>query len=195
MLDIKARAGVGRIIGPLIRWMARTRITPTWITIAGLLVMVAGGVLIGYGYLIAGLITATAGALLDAIDGPLARATMTVSKRGAFVDTVSDRVGEIAIFVGIAYHFAGDATVMALCAASLGAALAVPYVRAKAEGWGADGTGGLMGRAERLILLLLGVGLEGIDVEAMEIVLWVFVSLTALTVMQRIYRTWVQLTE
>ena len=108
MLDIKARAGVGRIIAPLIRWLAKSWITPTYITIAGVVVMVGGAVLIANGELMAGWIVATIGALLDAVDGPLARATGRESTRGAFIDTVSDRLGEIAVFVGIAFHFAGD---------------------------------------------------------------------------------------
>ena len=59
VLDIKARAGVGKIIAPLIKWLAKSWITPTYITITGLLIMVGGAVLIGYGYLMAGWIVAT----------------------------------------------------------------------------------------------------------------------------------------
>ncbi len=195
MLDIKARAGMGRVIGPLIRWMAKTPITPTWITIAGLLVMVGGSVMIAAGWWFAGAAVATVGAILDAIDGPLARATGMASTRGAFLDTVSDRLGEIAVLVAIAYVVAGDPLLVVLVALGLGASLMVPYVRSKAEGAGAEGRGGLMGRAERLILILSGIGLEGLGLPTLEASLWILVVLTSLTVAQRVYRTWVQLYE
>ena len=74
----------------------------------------------------------------------------------------------------------------------------VPYVRAKAEYAGLEGKGGWMGRAERMILILLGIGLSGLGVavfgvDILEPVLWVFVVLTLFTVLQRIRRTWQQL--
>ena len=74
----------------------------------------------------------------------------------------------------------------------------VPYVRAKAEYAGLEGKGGWMGRAERMILIVTGIGLSGLDIEVFDIdilepVLWVFVVLTLLTVLQRIRKTWQQL--
>ena len=66
-------------------------------------------------------------------------------------------------------------------------------VRAKAESWGAEGRGGWMGRAERMILVLLGVGLEGLDLPTVEVTLWILVTLSGFTVAQRIRRTWQQL--
>ena len=67
------------------------------------------------------------------------------------------------------------------------------YVRAKAEMQGLEGKGGWMGRAERMLLILLGTMVVGLGLEIMEPLLWVFVVLTGFTVFQRIRRTWQQL--
>jgi hypothetical protein len=69
----------------------------------------------------------------------------------------------------------------------------VPFIRSKAEGWGLEGKGGIMGKAERNVLMLLGVGFEGLGFSTLLPMLWIYVALTALTVAQRCYRTWVQL--
>ncbi len=80
-----------------------------------------------------------------------------------------------------------------LCLFALAFSLLTPYVRAKAESWGAEGRGGWMGRAERMLLALLGVGLEGLGLPALFPMLWIFVVLSGFTVGQRIRRTWQQL--
>ena len=68
-----------------------------------------------------------------------------------------------------------------------------PYVRAKAEVVVLDGKGGWLGRAERMILILVGIIVVGLGAQIMQPLLWVFVVLTSLTVAQRIRRTWQQL--
>jgi CDP-diacylglycerol--glycerol-3-phosphate 3-phosphatidyltransferase len=50
-----------------------------------------------------------------------------------------------------------------------------------------------MGRAERMILALVGIGLEGVGVPTLHPMLWVFAVLSGFTVGQRIRRTWQQL--
>ncbi len=195
MLDIRARDRVGRIVRPLIRGLGRLSVTPTVITLLGLVLMGVGGVFIGAGHPITGVVVAAVGALLDVVDGALARATGKVSARGALVDTVSDRMGELAVWAGIAVYVADDAQAVALCVTGLGAALMVSFVRARAEAAGVQGKGGLMGRAERLIVLLVGIGLSGLDLPTEIATLWIFNVLTWTTVVHRLYRTWTQLPE
>ena len=133
------------------------------------------------------------GVFLDALDGPMARAQGKASIRGAFLDTVSDRVGEIAVWVGLAVYLRDDPLGLVLCLLALSFSLLVPYIRARAESWGAEGRGGWMGRAERMILALAGIGLAGLGLPILHAMLWVFVVLTGLTVLQRIRKTWQQL--
>ncbi|MDH3729766.1 MAG: CDP-alcohol phosphatidyltransferase family protein, partial [Acidimicrobiia bacterium] len=113
----------------------------------------------------------------------------------ALLDTLADRLGEAAIWIGLVYFVGGEPRLATLAVVGLCASMLVPYVRSKAEGWGATGRGGLMGRAERLIVMLIGIGLEGLDVSALEPMLWILATTTWLTVGQRAWRTWRQLEE
>jgi len=193
VLDLKGRKRVAPILEPVAAALAKIGFTPAVVTIVGLVVTIAGAALMATGYLLAGALVAGAGVALDALDGPLARRLGTVSDRGAFLDTMSDRFGEIAIWVGLAVYLRGEPRLLVLCVVALAFSLLVPYVRAKAEVAGLEGRGGWMGRAERMILILLGAIVVGAGVPIMEPVLWVFVVLTGFTVLQRIRKTWQQL--
>jgi CDP-diacylglycerol--glycerol-3-phosphate 3-phosphatidyltransferase len=194
VLDVKARDGAGRVVRPIIRLLHRLHITATAVTVAGLLVTIAGAGLLAAGHFVAGALVAGFGSALDILDGPLARATGSVSKRGAFIDTVADRLGEAAIWAGVGYAVAGDRRLVVLVVAGAALSMLVPFVRSKAEAAGVEGRGGLMGRAERLILLLAGVGFHGFDiVDTLEPTLWAVVVLAGLTASQRMYRTLAQL--
>ncbi|GMR02594.1 MAG: archaetidylinositol phosphate synthase [Acidimicrobiia bacterium] len=193
MLDLKGRKRVAPILEPVAAALAKIGFTPAVVTIVGLLVTITGAALMATGYLLAGGLVAGAGVALDALDGPLARKLGTASDRGAFLDTMSDRFGEIAIWVGLAVYLRSEPRLLVLCVVALAFSLLVPYVRAKAEIAGLEGRGGWMGRAERMILILLGAIVVGAGVPIMEPVLWVFVVLTGFTVLQRIRKTWQQL--
>lgn len=162
-------------------------------TIIGLLVTVVGAFLIASGELVWGASVAALGVFLDALDGPLARHQGTATNKGAFLDTMSDRFGEVAVWIGLAVHLRSEQRLLVLCVISLAFSLLVPYIRAHAELLGLEGKGGWMGRAERMILILAGIGSVGLGLEIMEPVLWVFVALTGFTVFQRIWKTWQQL--
>ncbi len=193
MLDLRGRSRLAPILDPIARGLGKLRLTPTSVTILGLLVTVAGAVLIASGRYIAGAAVAGAGSLLDVLDGALARLQGTASIKGAFIDTMSDRFGELAVLAGLAFSLRDDETGLMLCVFALATSLIIPYVRAKAESWGAEGRGGWMGRAERVILVLVGVGLDGFGLPVLLPMLWLFVTLTTLTVVQRIWNTWRQL--
>jgi CDP-diacylglycerol--glycerol-3-phosphate 3-phosphatidyltransferase len=193
VIDLKGRKKAAPILEPVAAGLARVGVTPTAVTIVGLLTTIAGSALIASGYLSWGALVAGLGVALDAVDGPLARRLGRASDRGAFVDTMSDRLGEIAVWVGLAVYLRNDSRLLILCVVALAFSLLVPYVRAKAESAGVDGKGGWMGRAERMILILVGTGFAGLGLPVMEPVLWVYVILTGLTVLQRTRRTLQQL--
>ncbi|GMQ97546.1 MAG: archaetidylinositol phosphate synthase [Acidimicrobiia bacterium] len=190
MLDLKGRKRVAPILEPIAAVMAKIGFTPAVVTIIGLLVTIAGAALIATGNLLAGGLVAGTGVALDALDGPLARRQGTASDRGAFLDTMSDRLGEIAVWVGLAVYLRSEPRLLILCVVALAFSLLVPYVRAKAELFNLEGMGGWMGRAERMILILIGTMIVGAGAPIMEPVLWVFVVLTGFTVLQRIRKTW-----
>lgn len=193
MIDLKGRKKAAPFLEPIAAGLAKLRLTPTAVTVIGLLVTMAGAAFIAGGRLLAGALISAFGVALDALDGPLARRLGSESDRGAFLDTMSDRFGEIAIWVGLAVYLREEPRLLVLCVVALAFSLLVPYVRAKAEYSGLEGKGGWMGRAERMILILVGIGVAGLGAPVMEIILWVFVVLTGFTVFQRIRRTWQQL--
>lgn len=195
MLDIRARKHTSRAVDPIARGAARIGMTPAVVTVLGLAVMSGGAGLIAVGYLAVGGFVMGLGASLDIVDGVLARVTGTESRRGAFLDSFTDRVGEVAVWTGLAYYLGqrSQGTLVMLTLVGLAGSLLIPYLRAKAEGEGVEGKGGLMGRAERLLLFGIGVGLEGFGLPTLTGTVWALAFLTWLTVMQRFYRTWVQL--
>jgi CDP-diacylglycerol--glycerol-3-phosphate 3-phosphatidyltransferase len=193
LLDLKGRKKVAPILEPIAAGLAKIGMTPAVVTIIGLVVTIIGAVLIASGELFWGGLVAGTGVTLDALDGPLARRLDTASDRGAFLDTMSDRFGEIAVWVGVSVYLRDEPRLLVLCIVALAFSLLVPYVRAKAEIAGLEGRGGWMGRAERMLLVLFGMMAVGLGLEIMEPLLWIFVLLTGLTVAQRIRKTWQQL--
>ena len=193
MLDLRGRSRIAPILDPIAVGLSKLRFTPTVVTMLGLIVTIVGAIMIANDLWAAGAIVAGVGALLDALDGPLARYQGKASTKGAFIDTMADRFGEIALWAALAFSLRDDPTALLLCLFALAFSLLTPYVRAKAESWGAEGKGGWMGRAERMILMLTGIGLAGFGLHVMLPMLWIFVVLSGLTVAQRIRRTWQQL--
>jgi len=126
-----------------------------------------------------------AGSALDGLDGTVARLTGTSSRRGALVDSVADRLGEIALWGGLAAFLVDQPNLVLVCVASLGGALLTSYLRAKAEAIGADGRGGLVGRGERVILLTIGLVLGVLSwvLPILAVIIWV-------TVIQRFRVIW-----
>ncbi len=195
MLDVRARKRVSKLADPVARAVAKLGLRPTAITLLGLAISAAGAVLIALGYLAVGASVLGFGALLDILDGVLARLTNTESRRGALLDTFTDRLGEVAAWTGLAYFLAdqAEATLVTLALIAATGSILVPFLRSKAEELGVVGKGGLMGRAERLLVFGLGVGLEDLGLHTLEPTIWILTVLVWLTVLQRFVRTWKQL--
>lgn len=189
MIELRVRGRVERFIDPIGSFLARVGATPTWLTLIGLTITVVGAGLVANQMWVAGGLVALGGSALDGLDGAVARAKGSASSSGALLDSVADRLGETAMWAGVTFAVADTPRLTILCVLSLGAALLVSYVRGKAENMGADGRGGLMGRAERVVLLTVGLLFVGI----LEWVLWAMAILTWLTVFQRFMRAWRQL--
>jgi len=180
VIDTRVRPRVTRYLEPIGQALAAVGVTPTVMTALGLAIVIAGSVLIASDYLRTGAAIVLVGSLLDGLDGSVARASNSVTPRGAFLDSVFDRLGEIAAFAGLAVAFAQNERVLLLVVLAVGGAMIVPYLRARAEIEGFNGQGGLMGRAERILLFTLGL-LFGF----VEPMLWIYVSLVWLTALAR----------
>ncbi len=195
MIELRVRHRIDIIVIPIGQTLAKIGIRPIHLTLGGLFVTLLGAVLLASGETIVGPILMLGGSALDGLDGAVARAAGTASARGALIDSISDRIGETAMFAACAFWLTskaspseGDPALVLLTVLSLGAALLVSYMRAKAETTGVDGRGGLMGRAERVILFTAGF-MSG----QVTVMLWLMAILTWLTVGQRFWKTWQQL--
>jgi CDP-diacylglycerol--glycerol-3-phosphate 3-phosphatidyltransferase len=159
--------------------------TPSAMTALGLAMVLAGSVLVASGRLVSGGWVIAVGSMLDGLDGAVARASGKVTARGAFLDSAFDRVGEVAAFAGLAFAMEGEARSLLLIVLAVGGAMLVPYMKARAEAEGLVGTGGLMGRTERLILFC-----AGLIFDVVEPMLWIFVVLVWLTALIRFVRSY-----
>jgi CDP-diacylglycerol--glycerol-3-phosphate 3-phosphatidyltransferase len=182
---------IDRRLLPLCVVLAGFGVRPSQITLAGTLVCLLGAVLVAADRLVLGGLIWLAGSALDMLDGALARNRNQVSRSGAFLDSTLDRVSEGVLFTAIAYHFAaqGAALEAALTVLALLGALLVSYTRARAEAARAEALGaqcqvGIITRAERVILLSLGLCL---GLVAPAIIL--LALLGAIAVAQRIHHT------
>ncbi len=147
-------------IGPFERLLLRLRATPDQMNLCGLGLGVLSGVLIGLGQLEAGGWAIALAGLFDVLDGRLARARGAVSSYGKFIDSSLDRFVETFSFLGFALYFSGWPRGPLVVAAGLGGSLLVSYAQARGETVGVTGSGGLMQRAERLLLSVLGCLLD-----------------------------------
>ncbi len=190
MFDGKFRAPVERAVRPIGNGLRRTGLTPDHLTVAGVVIAVGAAVMIAQGHLIFGLVLVILAALPDLFDGALAKASDASSQRGAFFDSVIDRVTDATLFGGVAWYLASnDSPHMSILPfAIMGASSIISYQRAKAESLGLDAKGGLMERAERIILLCLGLLFSSILVP----ILWVMLVLTCITAVQRFVKVWRQ---
>ncbi len=179
------------ILTPVAGLLLRLGITPNQVSVAGVMLnVVTAGLIVAEQFVVAGCVYLVAGSL-DMLDGLLARMAKSATPFGAFLDSTLDRISEGVVLSAIAYHFAvvgrpADASLVVL--ALLGSLL-VSYTRARAEGLGAHCKVGVVTRAERVLLIALGL-LAGL----LAPVIYLLIALTALTVSQRIIYTFRQLT-
>ena len=192
MFDGNFRKGVDKVLDPVGVALSRIGITANALTAAGIVIASVGAVFIGQGRLFLGFIFLILTGLPDALDGAVAKASGTSSIRGAFLDSVSDRITDILLFCGIAWYLASNepGRIMMLPVAVMGAAMLISYQRAKAESLGFDAKGGIMERAERFIVMALGLLINDILIP----VLWVMLVLTLVTAVQRFVKVWNQAT-
>jgi len=190
LLTTDERSQIKRIGEPIALLLGRIGFSPDALTLVGFgIVLVATAqVALGNWAIAAGILIA--GTLFDGLDGTLARATNRVTTFGAFFDSSLDRAAEAVIYAGIVYSAAvlGDIQIGTAAALALGIGSLVSYVRARGEGLGVSAHGGIAQRAERAVLLILGLLVAGLTSETSYLLyaLIIIVALSVVTVLQRI---------
>ena len=185
------RPALNRVLTPIGEALARTPVTPNAITVTGTVGVVAAALwLLPTGHLFAGAAVCTVFVLADMLDGALARVTGTTGAWGAFLDSTLDRVGDAAIFAGLAAWLARGGHQPALAGVTvycLVVGAMVSYARARAEGLGVRADVGLAERSERIVIILLSTGLSGLSVPyVLPVGLWALAVLSTVTFGQRV---------
>ena len=145
------------IMGPLKRRFLAWDVQPNTITIWGLVFSLLAGVAFAIGHLGIGGWMVIFASTCDVYDGMLARARNISLKSGAFFDSCLDRVGEVAMFYGLMWYFRQDSFWFVMVFLGLSTSQIVSYARARAEGLGFNGAGGFFQRAERMIVMSIGM--------------------------------------
>lgn len=196
MLNAKVRKGWDKLMSPVGRALARSGFGANAITLFGVLIQVGVAYLIIEGRLVLAGFIAIVAAFSDAIDGAVAKAAGSASKWGALLDSTSDRLSDALFFIPVAWLYgvspgieqADDRWVAALSLIALVVSYLVSYIKARAEGLGFECNVGIMERAERLILVIVGL----VFYDFLPIVLGILAALSLVTVFQRLFHVWGQ---
>ncbi len=165
MLNGRIRGAWDKVMHPVGGFIGRSGITPNQITIFGVLVQAVASYLIVIDRLGAAGVVLIVAALLDTVDGAVAKARGLTSKFGALLDSTMDRLSDALVFLPIAWLYLADRSseradmewVAALALTTLVLSFLVSYTKARAEGLGFECNVGLIERAERLIVMIVAL--------------------------------------
>jgi CDP-diacylglycerol--glycerol-3-phosphate 3-phosphatidyltransferase len=181
--------------------LAKTHIKPNTVTWLGFIVTAGATALIVTRHLLAaGFVVLIAG-FFDILDGALARRTNQTSRFGAVLDSTLDRLGEAAVLLGLLslfllteensalFSLIGKEWAVMLVGVTLLGSFLVSYIRARAEALDLECQVGIFTRAERVVVLALGLLLSHFDY-SLTIALLIIVVFSFVTVGQRLFYVW-----
>jgi CDP-diacylglycerol---glycerol-3-phosphate 3-phosphatidyltransferase len=184
---------VRRAASRSIAGLERTSLTPDALTVAGVGLCIAGAVAVYFEYVshwffFIGGFMFVVGSILDILDGALARRSGKGTPFGAFLDSTVDRVGEgfMVGAVGLVLMRDGYEWGVALAFAAMGGSFLVSYTRARAEAIGLKGDVGIGSRAERVVVLSVGLGLAPFHELILPITIALLATTAWITVVQRV---------
>ncbi len=175
---------------PVVKVLARTPVTPNFLTFFSLILATGAAALIVRGNLLAGGFVVLVAGFLDMLDGALARRTDRVTRFGAILDSTLDRLAEGVVLLGILYFYTdeGSTSGILLTGAVLLTSLLVSYIKSRAEAASIKCTVGIFTRPERIIVLSLGL-----LINQLEIALSVIAAFSLFTAGQRLFYVWRQI--
>ena len=189
MLSRSLKPAVTRLITPVAASALRIGITPNAVTWVGAVGVIASALFFyprGDFYL--GTAVIAFFALSDLFDGTMARISKSgASKWGSFLDSTIDRLTDSAILLGVSIYLINNNDQLSFVViATLVTGMLVPYIRAKAESFGVECSGGIAERTERLIMAMSAIALDGLGVPyVLAGGMWLLAGLGAVTVVQR----------
>ena len=194
LIDIRQNLAY-RITDPIVRILSRSRITPNTLTFINLALNIIAAYVIATGYFLLGGVLVLVSGLFDLLDGALARFTKQTTKFGAILDSTVDRISEAAILCGLLIWYIpqeGTSLKIVLIFLVLIGSFLVSYIRARAEGLGWQCQVGLFTRAERIIVLAIGLLINQLFIHSIFVALCVLAVFVFVTVFQRLVYLWKQ---
>ena len=189
MLSRSLKPAVTRLITPVAASALRIGITPNAVTWVGAVGVIASALFFyPRGDFFIGTAVIAFFALSDLFDGTMARISKAgASKWGSFLDSTIDRVTDSAILLGVSIYLINEGDQLSFVViATLVTGMLVPYIRAKAESFGVECSGGIAERTERLIMAMSAIALDGLGVPyVLAGGMWLLAGLGAVTVVQR----------
>lgn len=182
------------LLGPLERCALALGVTPTFLNFAGLAFGGLAGVLVALGKLELGGWAIACGGVCDILDGRIARARKITSTFGKFLDSTLDRFVEAFAFLGFVWYFGSRPPGAFVAAAAICGSLLVSYAQARGETVNVSGSGGLMQRAERLVLTCLACLFDRpisawLGMPTGTVLLWILTLIAAGSFATAVYRT------
>jgi|SRR5690349_86806 CDP-diacylglycerol--glycerol-3-phosphate 3-phosphatidyltransferase len=192
---LMTRAAYAKLSRPVAKVALRAGFTPDGITIVGTAGSVLGALaLFPIGQLWWGALMVAFFVLADMLDGAMARERGYGTRFGAVLDATCDRIGDGAIFCGLAWWAAfglGSTSLVVATMICLVTSQVISYVKARAEASGLRGDGGLIERPERLIIVLSGAWLSDVPYFPLPwllpVTMWVLAAASLLTLAQRLH--------
>jgi len=179
-----------RITNPIVEILSKSGITPNAFTLINLALNIVAAYVIATNHLVLGGVLVLVAGLFDLLDGALARFTKQTTKFGAILDSTVDRISEAAILCGLLIWYIpqeeASLKIVLIFVVLIGSFL-VSYIRARAEGLGWQCQVGLFTRAERVIVLAIGLLVNQIFIALCVLAVFVFI-----TVVQRLVYLWKQ---
>ena len=189
LIDIKRNLAY-RITDPIVGILSKKGIKPNALTLINLALNIIAAYVIAMGHIFLGGVLVLVAGLFDLLDGALARFTKQTTKFGAILDSVVDRISEAAILCGLLIWYISQQEAslkIVLVFIVLIGSFLVSYIRARAEGLGWQCQVGLFTRAERIIVLAIGLLINQVFIALCVLVVFVFI-----TVVQRLVYLWKQ---
>ena len=164
---------------------AATGLSPNFWTVVGLVIALSSAVVYGmgveFGLIIGGILLLVSG-FFDMVDGQVARVTGKTSKKGEYLDSMFDKISEVAIFLGILVGGYAEPYIVLL---AITLSLLVSYARAKSDLINIKLQGiGIGERAERLLVIAI-IGIIGF----MDYAVIIVIIIAGITLIQRMIFT------
>jgi CDP-diacylglycerol--glycerol-3-phosphate 3-phosphatidyltransferase len=174
----------------IIRASVRLGISPNTLTLIGVLINVAAGFALAVDRFLLAFFIMICANIFDFIDGKVAFITGRQSEFGAFWDSTLDRFSDLALFTGLIWLYSslGREDYVLVTTLTLIFSTMTSYARARAESLVERCKVGFMERPERIVLFMIGA-----CTDRMAAVLWVILTLSVVTVANRIHYTYLAL--